>query len=208
MKSILCYGDSNTYGHDPRNSLRYKKELRWTTILQNLLGEDYEVINEGLNGRTTAYNREDGAYMNGYTHLLACFATHKPVDYLIIMLGTNDCNKELHLTSNDIANGLEKLINLIENEGTLLQDIKPKIVIVTPACISEDYKTSPYFDQLDEESVKKSHEIEPLYKELARKHNCLYLDCSDLEVSSLDSEHLTIDAHNELAHRLANLLKN
>lgn len=53
MTTILCYGDSNTYGYNPVNGLRYPKGVRWTGVLQKMLGEEYEVIEEGCNGRTT-----------------------------------------------------------------------------------------------------------------------------------------------------------
>lgn len=51
-KTILCYGDSNTWGNVPSSFLRYPRDVRWPAVLQNLLGEDYEVISEGLCGRT------------------------------------------------------------------------------------------------------------------------------------------------------------
>ena len=47
MTTILCYGDSNTYGYNPVNGLRYPKDVRWTGVLQKLLGEQYAVIEEG-----------------------------------------------------------------------------------------------------------------------------------------------------------------
>lgn len=46
-KIILCYGDSNTYGYNPLNGLRYSKDIRWTGCLQKLLGEEYSIIEEG-----------------------------------------------------------------------------------------------------------------------------------------------------------------
>ena len=52
MKTILCFGDSNTWGYNPENRQRFGPEERWTGILRNSLGEDYRVIEEGLNGRT------------------------------------------------------------------------------------------------------------------------------------------------------------
>lgn len=205
MKTILCYGDSNTYGYDPNNGGRYPKECRWTTILQEKLGQEYEVISEGLNGRTTAYDRPDGAYKNGLSYLTVCLASHKPLDYVIFMLGTNDCNCDLHLTSEDIARGMQRLVLTTQRDLSVLQGYFPKIIIVVPAAIGKGYKTSPFSEQLDEESVRKSHEIASLYKEVADKYNCEYLDCSNvLEVSPLDSEHLTIESHKELANMIFN----
>lgn len=205
MKTILCYGDSNTYGYDPRNGLRYPKEFRWTTILQDKLGDEFEVISEGLNGRTTAYDRSDGDYYNGLTYLSSCLHSHKPLDYVIFMLGTNDCNFDLGLSSRDIALGMEKIVLKTKDVVKDMQDIEPKIIVIVPAIIGPNYKNSPFVYQLDEESINKSKEIKDLYKDLCDKHACIYLDCSDLEVSDIDSEHLTIEAHYELANRLVKL---
>lgn len=208
MKTVLCYGDSNTYGYDPRNGLRYQKAIRWTTILQNLLGDEYEVVVEGLNGRTTAYDRPDGAFKNGLSYLTACLGSNKPLDYIIFMLGTNDCNADLNLSSKDIANGMEKLIETALSETEWMQDNRPDIIIVVPAAIGDNYQTSPFAYQLNDDSIRKSHEIGPLYKEIAQKHNCKFLDCTNiLEVSSIDSEHLTENGHSKLAELLAQLIK-
>lgn len=206
MKTVLCYGDSNTHGYDPRNGGRYQKKDRWTTILQNKLGDDYDVVSEGLNGRTTAYDRSDGIYRNGLYCLPACLHSHHPLDYVIFMLGTNDCNKDLNLTSKDIALGMEKLINTTINEIKDMQEDKCKIIVVVPAAIGDNYKGSNFAYQLDENSYIKSREIVKLYKDLCDKYNCLYLDCSDLKVAEEDSEHLTLESHKQLANRLYNMI--
>lgn len=207
MKHVLCYGDSNTYGYDPNNGGRYPKEVRWTTILQNILGDDYEVHVEGLNGRTTAYDRLDGAWKNGLSYLIACLGSHKPLDYIVFMLGTNDCNLDMGLSSTDICLGMQKIIETTKREIINMQEYMPKIIVVVPAAIGDNYQDSPFAYQLNDYSVKKSHEIVSLYKELCIKQDCLYLDASNLEVSSIDSEHLTIESHNKLAHILSEIIK-
>ena len=206
MKTILCYGDSNTYGYDPRNGLRYPKEFRWTTILQNKLGSEYEVIPEGLNGRTTAYDRNDGDYYNGLTYLSACLHTHKPLDYIVFMLGTNDCNVDLQLSNKDIALGMEKLILKTKDVTKGTQESESKIIVIVPAMIGSNYKNSTFAYQLDEGSVNKSKDIKHLYKDLCDKYGCIYLDCSDLKVSDIDCEHLTIESHKELANCLFDII--
>ena len=90
MKTILCYGDSNTYGLMPDSPDRYPRDVRWTGILQKKLGEDYYVIEEGLSGRTTLWDDPIEEHKNGKKYLLPCLETHKPLDLVVIMLGTND----------------------------------------------------------------------------------------------------------------------
>ena len=197
--TVLCYGDSNTYGYDPKTCGRYPNDKRWTTLLGEMLGGRYEVISEGLNGRTTAYDRPGAAWKNGASNLIACLGTHKPVDYVIIMLGTNDCDKELGLSAGDIADGMEALVKIVENETPALQGYVPEIIVAAPAAIQGDIEQSPFADKLTQESLQKSVEIGPLYREIAERHGVRFADAtSGIEVSA-DCEHLTEAGHRQIA---------
>lgn len=197
--SVVCYGDSNTYGFDPSTSGRYPYDRRWTTILGDMLGAGYEVIPEGLNGRTTAYDRPGAEWKNGLKGFVSTLGTHKPLDVLVIMLGTNDCNEDLGLSAEDIAAGMEKLVTTAGEELPGLQGYMPLIVIAAPAAISEDYKDSPFAGELSPDSVRKSREIGPLYEEIARRHDCLFVDASRGAEVSADCEHLSAKGHEQLA---------
>lgn len=110
MKTILCYGDSNTYGAIPidfdlldkhfiASHYRLSKEKRWSSILQAELGSTYHVIEEGLNGRTTVWDDPtEGKHKNGLTYLIPCLETHAPIDLVILMLGTNDLKPKFIIT--------------------------------------------------------------------------------------------------------------
>ena len=197
--SVLCYGDSNTYGYDPYTYGRYPYEKRWTTILAEMLGDRYEVISEGLNGRTTAFDRPGASWKNGVSSFTACLGTHKPVDILIIMLGTNDCTPELGLSPEQIAGGMEKLIILTEQESPGLQGYIPEIIVTVPAAVSGDLEGSPFAFELSEEEVRKSRDIAPLYAETAAKHMCKFIDASESADVSPDCVHLSPDGHAQLA---------
>ncbi len=110
MKKILCYGDSNTWGHIPVTGGRYGDDVRWTGVLQAALGEGYRVIEEGLNGRTTVHDDPiEGVYKNGKHYLIPCLESHRPLDLVIMMLGTNDLKMRFSLPPSDIARGVEAL---------------------------------------------------------------------------------------------------
>lgn len=204
--SVLCYGDSNTYGYDPYTGSRYPYEKRWTTILDEMLGDRYEVISEGLNGRTTAYDRPGAAWKNGIMSFAACLGTHKPVDYLIIMLGTNDCNAGLALSAEQIANGMETLVNAAEKESPGLQGYVPEIIVAAPAAIQGNIEMSPFAYELTTESVQKSHDIGPMYKEITEKHGVLFADATTgIEVSA-DCEHLTEEGHRQMAELFCGII--
>lgn len=204
MKNILCYGDSNTYGYNPAegHGSRYSKNKRWTTILQQLLGNEYEVIAEGLNGRTTAYDRPGFSWKNGLTHLPAIMGSHKPIDYIIFMLGTNDCNTEMKLSSIDIAHGMELLIRATIEYSKIQQMFVPEIILIAPAPISGNIEASPFYGEIDITSCNKSVEIIEQYKSIADKYSCNFIDASDVEVSKIDCEHLTENGHKMLAEMI------
>ena len=205
--TVLCYGDSNTYGHDPYTGGRYPYTKRWTTLLGQMLGEPYEVIPEGLNGRTTAYDRPNAAWKNGARSLVACLGTHKPVDYVIIMLGTNDCNAELGLSADDIADGMEKLVKTVKEETPALQGYVPEIIVAAPAAIQGDYENSPFAEKLTPESVQKSVDIGPLYRKIAEKHGVRFADATrGIEVSP-DCEHLSEEGHRQIAELLCEVIR-
>ena len=90
MKTILCYGDSNTWGFEPVTRNLYGRTERWTGILRQELGLDYDVIEEGLNGRTTVWDDPIEGHKNGKEQIIPILKSHQPLDLVTIMLGTND----------------------------------------------------------------------------------------------------------------------
>lgn len=206
MIKILCYGDSNTYGYDPVSG-RYPIEKRWTTILGDILGNTYQVLNEGQNGRTTAFDSYGGHADNGLANLGTCLERNAPVDFIVFMLGTNDCATLLNLSPENIAGGMEQLLLKILQYRDNGETGNLKIVLIAPPAIRNGFEQSPFAFQLDASSVMKSEAIVPLYRRLAEKYACLFLDASDLDVSTNDCEHLTIKGHKVLATRLAPLIK-
>ena len=136
MKTILCYGDSNTWGYNPDGSGRYPKHIRWTTVLQKELGDSFDVISEGLNGRTTVWDDPvralGGEHRNGKKYLLPCLNTHKPIDLVILFLGSNDLKPRYNVTSIEIAQGVEMLVNIIKKSDTGPNMTSPEILVIIP----------------------------------------------------------------------------
>ena len=86
MRRILCYGDSNTFGTGPMASLAddpiHPKSVRWAGVMAAELGEGWDVIVEGLPGRTSALDDViDGAYLNGRRSLKPTLMSHRPMDF-------------------------------------------------------------------------------------------------------------------------------
>jgi len=118
MKTILCYGDSNTWGYNPATGGRFSRDKRWTRVLVQELVDGYYVIEEGLNGRTTALSDPiEGPHKNGKEYLVPCLESHQPLDLVTIMLGTNDLKKRFSLSAFDIANGAGVLVDIVRQWG-------------------------------------------------------------------------------------------
>ena len=133
MKTILCYGDSNTWGYNPQTKKRYPYPLRWTSILQKELGSNYEVIAEGLNARTTIWDDPlQGKYLNGQRFLFTCLHTHKPLDLVIIFLGTNDLKERFQASALKVAQGVLTLVEIIKTSQTGPEKTSPEILVIIP----------------------------------------------------------------------------
>ncbi len=208
MKRIVCYGDSNTYGLNPETDQRYPREKRWTGILQNILGNENIVIEEGLNGRTTALDEPGLEYRNGYSYLEACLRSHIPVDYLILMLGTNDTKTIFGKEAAQIARQIRKLI---ERSVQVLDEANPcecKILLVVPAEISEAVTGGPLSHEFDADSVRKSRELAKFYKQEAKLAEVDYLDLSKIiKPSDIDGIHLEPGGHEMIAEKIADWIR-
>lgn len=90
MPAVLCYGDSNTWGHEASTAERLGRWNRWPGVLQRELGDDAHVIEEGQNGRTTVFDVAFEPHRNGLTYLPVSLRTHAPLDIVVIALGAND----------------------------------------------------------------------------------------------------------------------
>jgi len=204
MKTILCYGDSNTYGYDPSNGLRYPKSVRWTGVLAELLGPDYAVVEEGCNGRTTVFDDPLEGWKNGLDYLKPCLNSHKPVDLVILMLGSNDLKDCFHASAAQIADGAGVLVKTMQAFTQLKQGYVPEILLVSPPRIGPDILRSPFSYAFDETAVERSRLFAQEYGRVAAECGCAFFDAAPLAPpSELDSLHLMPQAHRALAEGLA-----
>lgn len=202
VRNIVCFGDSNTYGYcgDPKDctdGFRFNEEERWTCLLQSALGNACRVFEEGVVGRTTAFDDPLRDGMNGLQAVSSRIAPFQPVDLLIFMLGTNDTKARFGLKPAEIAEGMEKLV-LRAKEQPVWGLTGPKILIIAPPHISKDR---------DAVMHEKSSALADLYREVARRNGCAFLDAEgDCTFNHIDRTHLTAASHRALAERLARMV--
>ena len=208
MTTVLCYGDSNTYGYDPKTGLRYKEDVRWPGVLADLLGEGYHVIEEGCNGRTTVTDDPVEGWKNGLDYLRPCLNSHKPVDVVVLMLGTNDLKEIFHLTAEKIADNAGILVDVIQSFTKEKQGFVPKIVLISPPEIGKDMPNSVFSASFAPRSIEESKKFPKAYRRIADSKGCLFLDAAKyIYPSDADSLHLTEEGHKILAEKVAEIVR-
>lgn len=207
-KTILCYGDSNTYGYDPVSGKRLPEGVRWTSRLKELLGPGYKVIEEGCNGRTTVFKEPGAEWKNGLEYLKPCLNSHKPVDLVILMLGTNDLKTMFHAAAKDAAAGAERLVQIIREFTLEKQGSSAKILLVSPPEIGAGITESPFRDSFDATAPARSKEFPRYYREVAGRNGCIFFDAARAASPSVeDSLHLMPEEHRKLAEALCFYVK-
>jgi len=190
MKTILCYGDSLTWGYNADGVGRHAREDRWPNVLQRALGDGAEVIAEGLNGRTTAFDDPtDGADRNGARVLPAVLSTHAPLDLVIVLLGTNDMKGWVHGQAIAAREGMERIIDVVRGHAYPLGVGAPEILIVAPPPLTET--GDPRFAAMFGSGIEQSKMLASFYSDLADEMECGFFDAGSVAAATpLDGVHL------------------
>jgi len=205
VRTILCFGDSNTYGAIPTLARvgrhRYAPDRRWPGIMRRQLGGAWDVIEEGHPSRTTL--RDDpieGAHKNGLKALPVSLESHMPVDLVILMLGTNDLKHRFGMTPHDIADSIEVLVRAVQRSEAGPAGAMPAIMVVAPPPMQEvDWLGEMFLD-----GAAKSLHLPALVRDVAKRTGTTFLDAGKfVESSTVDGIHLDSDAHRTLGLELA-----
>jgi lysophospholipase L1-like esterase len=211
VKRILCFGDSNLWGRIPGdvNTARFPANKRWTGVLQNSLGNNFEVIEEGLNGRTTDKESPFKEGKNGAKYLLSCIESQNPLDMVILSLGKNDLKAQYNETAKSTGEGMRECVEVVIKEGKDKNENAPKILLMIPAVIEEKERVRFGKKVVDFLGAKdKSLELMGIYKKIAEEYNLYVFDVNDfIKVSNTDGVHLDEGSHKKLGQALYKKLK-
>jgi lysophospholipase L1-like esterase len=197
---IVCYGDSNTWGYDPATRQRFPADVRWTGILARELGLGYQVIEEGLNGRTTVWDDPLDPGRNGLTYLRPCLESHRPLDLVTIMLGTNDLKRRFAISGSDIAEGAGRLVELAQHYARRADDSPAAVLLMIPPPVAK----LTLLDRMFEGAAEKSREFGRHYRTIAEWYAVPVLDAGEVIVSSdLDGIHFQAAEHAKLGTAVA-----
>ena len=211
MKTVLCYGDSNTWGcvpieaWPPASIDRYGEGERWGGVLRTSLGDGYRVIEEGLNARTSVWpDPIDGEHRNGKAYLLACLQSHAPLDMVALMLGTNDMKSRFGLSPSDIGYSIGTLVEIIQASATGPGNSCPQILVMCPPPLG---RLSVFVDVFAGAQAK-SAQLPQYYQRAAREHNCGFLDVGALiKTSDRDGLHFEASEQRKLGLHVADCVR-
>ncbi len=204
---ILCYGDSLTWGYDPVTYERFDEETRWTGVLGSLAGPGAVIIEEGQNGRTIATDDPTKGWKNGLNYVIPCVESHKPLDIMIIMLGSNDLKSKFHYTAGDIADEMKLMLESILSYNRFRMGDRMKILLVAPPRITSGIVNSKFADKFDNTAAEIAKGLAPAYKALADSYNVMFMDAADyVEVSREDSLHLDREGQRKLGEAIYKFL--
>ena len=208
-KTVLCFGDSNTHGSQAIERMgeqrRFDRSTRWPGAMAKALGPEVNVIEEGLPGRTTLHNDPiEGDHKNGLTALPILLETHRPIDLVVVMLGTNDLKARFSVSAAEIAKSVGRLVNVIKATPSGPGQTSPDVLIVSPVPIKEVGVLADMF----REGIAKSEALAPLLEALAIELDTGFFDAGTIAtVSDVDGIHLTAEGQIALGQTMVEVVR-
>lgn len=200
MYEILCFGDSNTWGYVPGKGVRFPRDTRWPGVLRRELGDGVAVIEEGQSGRTTVWDDPVEGHKNGRAYLVPCLESHKPLDLVVLMLGTNDLKTRFSVPAFDIGWSIRSLLGDIRASGAGPGGKPPAVLLVAPPPLGKLGE----FAELLAGGEEKSRKLAGRCREAADAFAADFLDAAGVAaVSDIDGVHLDAGGHEALGKAVA-----
>jgi lysophospholipase L1-like esterase len=202
MPVILTFGDSNTHGTPPvEGAPRFGLTTRWPRVMLAALGPDWHLIEEGHGGRTTVHpDPIEGLHKNGIAALPIMLDSHRPIDVITIMLGTNDLKERFSVNAADIAQSCEQLILMVRASDAGPQGRAPQILLIAPPPVLEVGRLAMTFRG----GAAKSKDLAAACRAVAEAQGVAFLDAgSVIRSSPLDGIHFDETEHGKLGRAVA-----
>ena len=191
--TIICYGDSNTFGYDPQETVagRYPNGTYWTSILDDRT--DCDVLNRGECGREIPHT--DGQVSFFLKQLESWRKLKAPVQ-LWIMLGTNDLIQIKRAAAEDVAARMETFLRtLLDTDAVRSGDIS--LTLISPPLFQ-------YGTWVPKEWMyRESRRIDGVYRPLAEKLEIGFISAASWDIPVVfDGVHLSEEGHRIFAEQI------
>ena len=214
-KNIMVFGDSITWGWVPKDpivpTVRHAEEDRWPEIMAAALGDGYNIVTEGLSGRTTNVEDPDlPGLMNGADYLDSAIISHEPLDLVIIMLGTNDTKNHLHRSPLEIGLGMGELVNIVTEDAgpSWYAYDAPTVLVVSPPPLGDEI--DPGAAERFKDGNAKIAQLPPIYAAIAKAGGVHFFDAASVVQKSdvgPDGIHLLVSGNQALGAAVAEQVK-
>ena len=209
-RTLLCFGDSNTWGYEPGTHARYPRFVRWPGVAAAALGDGWHVVEASLNGRTTVFEDPLGDLM-GARHLGPVLDSAAPVDVVVIALGTNDLKTRFGASAFEIADGAGVLVDRVLASTAGPGGHPPAVLLVAPPPIEDvsgwaerEPEAFEGFEQGWRDARERSLDFAAQYARVARVRGVACLDAgAHLTTSLVDGIHWSREAHAALGRAVA-----
>lgn len=206
MKEILIYGDSYVYGKIPGGD-RYSISQRFSGLVQEMLGSDYMIVEEGLRGRMLFGENKYFPERDGFQQFGPIVGSHLPLDLIVFVLGANDCNSGNELEPHEIANKYALYLDKIKFWCEFHKCLLPQILIVTPPILDE-ISAQKAFGNIFAGSAKKSKLLQDTVYDVSKDFGWEVLKASEhVSVSSIDGIHLDLENNRKLATQITTIIQ-
>lgn len=197
-KTILFYGDSNTYGYDPRSFFgdRFPREIRWTSRLSAAAEKEWKIFAEGMNGREIPSGKYELQHV--FSLLQAGAEEHSP-DWFAVMLGTNDLFSTYPDFSADrVSDKMAQFLDQIKEAAPQVS-----VLLIAPPAIGREDASS-----LEEQLLyRESLQLGALYEQLAQQRGLAFVNTAGWNIPmGFDGVHFLEEGHRIFADRMLEAL--
>ena len=198
MRTILFFGDSNTYGYDPRSFFgdRFPREVRWTSGVSGALEKEWNVFSDGMNGREIPSGKYELRHV--FSLLQEGIRGHR-LDWFTVMLGTND----LFSTYPDFSAALvsEKMARFLNRIREAAPELS--VLLIAPPLIGRENTES-----LEEQLLyKESLQLSILYKQIAMQRGHSFVNTAEWNIPmTFDGVHFSEEGHRIFAEHMTEVL--
>lgn len=205
---IMVFGDSLSWGYMPGTKhQRFAADVRWPGKLQQLLGDDYEIIEENLNSRGIENGdpRPGKEGRRALDYIEACLDSQDPLDQVIVLLGTNELKHEMNMSAEQVGESMEKLLDIIINRPSQFRDTSPRVTLLSPPIINEETEYCKAGDKYLG-ATQKSEELVGVYERLATKLGIGFVALNSVN-AGVDGIHIDAEEHSKVAEVVYEFLR-
>lgn len=208
MKTVLLFGDSNTHGTcpmtGPGDRRRHEADVRWPGLVAAAL-PDVRIIDEGHPGRTTVHDDPvEGPHKNGLSVLLSLLESHRPIDLVVVMLGTNDLKARFGVGGQEIALSVDRLLGVVATSGAGGDGGAPKMLVAAPPPIME----TGWLAEMFAGGAAKSKDWAPHFRRVALGRKAGFIDAGEhISVDPIDGIHYNAETHRVLGAAMTDAIR-